>query len=230
MIHDSDGELADYLVFNESRKRGRSVSDNFKNYQFFEKETKPNAMKCRFKTDKTLTAAKETKQTITTTDGSIIHKKLASNTLKLQPTKKADETRKPTKRCTRCGCFSNEDLCDTHKRVKSEQQKRSASTETFPTMPAKQTEEISDITIISDSQSSQAKELPSTAMIDPEITVTADIKYGDGNTDEKVDKSEDSQTPATLPSVGCSAELAHRRATKDADQTPTRSSQRTRIQ
>ena len=68
-IHDSDGELVDYLVFNESRKRGRSVSDNFKNHQLFEKETKPNAMKCRFKTDKMFTAAKETKHTITTTDG-----------------------------------------------------------------------------------------------------------------------------------------------------------------
>ena len=28
-IHDSHGELADYLLFNESRKRGRSISDNF---------------------------------------------------------------------------------------------------------------------------------------------------------------------------------------------------------
>ena len=70
-----------------------------------------------------------------------------------------------------------QDLCDTHKRVKSEQQKQSTSAETFPTMPAKQTEEIPDITIISDSQSSQAEELPSTENIDPEITVTADIKY-----------------------------------------------------
>ena len=51
-IQDSYGELADYSVFNESRKRGRSVSDNFKDYQFFGKETKPSAMKCRFKTDK----------------------------------------------------------------------------------------------------------------------------------------------------------------------------------
>ena len=144
-IHDSDGELAGYLVLNESRKRGRSVSHNFKNYQFFEKETKPNAMKCRFKTDKTLTAAKETKHTITTIDGKTIHKKLASNPLKFQPSKKADEIRKPTKRCTICRRFSNE---DTHKRVKSEQQKQSTSAETFPTMPAKQTEEIPDITII----------------------------------------------------------------------------------
>ena len=74
-VHDSDGELADYLVLNESRKRGRSVRGNFKSYQFFEKETKPNVMKCRFKNNKILTAANETKHTITTTDGKVIHKK-----------------------------------------------------------------------------------------------------------------------------------------------------------
>ena len=91
-------------------------------------------------------------------------------------------------------------------------------------MPAKQTEEIPDITI-SFSQSSRAEELPSTANIDTEI-VTADIKDGDGNTDEKVDKPEDSQTPAIPPPVGCSTELAHRRTTKDADQTPTGSTQK----
>ena len=84
-------------------------------------------------------------------------------------------------------------------------------------MPAKQTEVIPDITVISDSQSSQAEELPSTAKIDPEITVTVDIKFGDGNTDENEDKREDSQTSAIPPPVGCSTELAHRRTTKDAD-------------
>ena len=47
-IHDSDGELSDYLG------RSRSVSKNLEYYQFFEKETKPNAMKCRFTTDKIL--------------------------------------------------------------------------------------------------------------------------------------------------------------------------------
>ena len=225
-IHDSDGELADYLVLNESKKRGRSVSDNSKNYQFFEKETKPNALKCRFKTDKILTAAKETKNTITTTDGKTIHKKLASNPFKFQPSKKADETRKPTKRCTRCGRFSNEDLCDTHKRVKSDQQKQSTSAETFPTMPDKQTEENPDITVISDSQSSQVGELPSTENIDPEITVTVDIKYDNGNTDEKADKPEENQTPSIPPPVSCSTELAHRRTSKDADQTPAGSPQK----
>ena len=58
---DSDGELADYLVLNESKKRGRS------------------------------------------------------------PSKKPDETRKPTMICKRCGCFSNGDLCDTHKRLYNKQ-------------------------------------------------------------------------------------------------------------
>ena len=72
-------------------------------------------------------------------------------------------------------------------------------------MPVKQT------TISSDSQSSQAEELPSTANIDPEITVTADIKFDNGNTDEKVDKPEDSQKPAIPPPGSCSTELAQRR-------------------
>ena len=57
-------------------------------------------MKCRFETDKILTAAKKTKQIITTTAGKTIHKKLASNPFKFQPSKKADESRNPTKRCT----------------------------------------------------------------------------------------------------------------------------------
>ena len=33
-IHDSDGELTDYLVFSESKKRGRSVSKNLKHTIF----------------------------------------------------------------------------------------------------------------------------------------------------------------------------------------------------
>ena len=37
-IQDSDGEFSDYLVLNESRKRGRSVSGDFKSYKFFGKK------------------------------------------------------------------------------------------------------------------------------------------------------------------------------------------------
>ena len=36
-IHDSDGEMADYLVLNESKKRPRAVSQNFKQYQLYER-------------------------------------------------------------------------------------------------------------------------------------------------------------------------------------------------
>ena len=109
--------------------------------------------------------------------------------------------------------------------MKSEQQKQSTSAETFPTMLAKQTEEIQDITVMFDSQFSQVEELPFTENIDPEITVTADNKYDNGNTDEKADKPEENQTPSIPPPVSCSTQLAHRRTTKDADQTPTGSPQ-----
>ena len=32
--NDAEGEMADYLVFNETKKKGRSVGQDFKNYQF----------------------------------------------------------------------------------------------------------------------------------------------------------------------------------------------------
>ena len=59
--NDSDGEMADCLVLNGTRKRGRTVSRDFKKYQFFEKENKPDSMKCSFKTNKILTAVKAVK-------------------------------------------------------------------------------------------------------------------------------------------------------------------------
>ena len=225
-VHDSDGELADYLVLNESRKRGRSVRDNFKSYQFFEKETKPNAIKCRFKTNKNLTAAKEAKHTITTTDGKVIHKKLASNPLKFQPTKKAEEPRKPTNRCTRCGRFSHDDLCDTHKRIRSEQQGQSTRADrTMPTMPIERAEVRPDITVISNSQSSHADELPSTADIDPELTVTAEIKY-----DAAVKPTEETRDSETIsPPVDCITEKTKQRTAKAFDNTPTGSPQKTHM-
>ena len=57
--NDSGGEIADYVVLNDSKKRTRPVSREFKQYQFFDKGNTPNAMKCRFKTNKILTAVKE---------------------------------------------------------------------------------------------------------------------------------------------------------------------------
>ena len=84
-INDAEGEMADYLVLNDTRTRNRSVGREFKKYQFLEKENKPNSMKCGFKTNETLTAITETDYTVTISDGGTIYKKLASKPLKFQP-------------------------------------------------------------------------------------------------------------------------------------------------
>ena len=42
-INDSEGEMADYILLNDSKKRTRSVSREFRQYQFFERKNKPNA-------------------------------------------------------------------------------------------------------------------------------------------------------------------------------------------
>ena len=57
-------------------------------------------MKCRFKTNKLLTAVKETEHTVTTSEGKIIHKKLASKPMKFLLPKKSEEKRKPTNRAS----------------------------------------------------------------------------------------------------------------------------------
>ena len=56
MINDTEGKMANYIVLNDTRKRGRSVSRNFKTNQFYEKENKPNSMKFGYKTNRVLTA------------------------------------------------------------------------------------------------------------------------------------------------------------------------------
>ena len=40
-INDAEGEMADYLVLNDTRKRSRSVSRKIKKYQFLEKKINP---------------------------------------------------------------------------------------------------------------------------------------------------------------------------------------------
>ena len=51
-INDSDGEMADYMVLNDTKKKGRSVGRNLLKYQFYEKEIEPDSMKFGFKTEK----------------------------------------------------------------------------------------------------------------------------------------------------------------------------------
>ena len=64
-----------------------------------------------------LTAIKETKHTVTTSEGKTIHKKLASKPVKFQLWRKPEEKRRPTNKCRRCGKFCQGEICDTHKRV-----------------------------------------------------------------------------------------------------------------
>ena len=147
-INGSEGEMADYMVINDWKKKPRSVSREFKQYQAFEKENKANAMKCRFKSNKMLTAVKETKHTVTTSKGKIIHKKLESKPIKFQLSNKSEEKRKPTNRCIRCGKFGEGDYCDTHKRVYGvpEDTHEPSSSYTLPTMPQKRST-YGDITV-----------------------------------------------------------------------------------
>ena len=99
-------------------------------------------MKCRFKTNEILTAVNETDQTVTTADGKVIHKKLASNLQKFQPSKRSDQARKPTNRCRRRGRFSEDEYCETHKRLMAEnsgksgrQQDEASTSKSFPKLP-----------------------------------------------------------------------------------------------
>ena len=154
-IYNSEGEMSDYMILNDSKKKVRSVSREFKQYQFFEKENKPNAMKCKFKTNKWLTAVTETKHTVTTSEGKTIHKKLASKPIKFQLPKKSEEKRKPTNRCIRCGKFSQGDYCDTHKRVYGvpKDTDEPSSSNTLPTKPQKRSTYGDIITTVTETNS-----------------------------------------------------------------------------
>ena len=76
-------------------------------------------MKCRFKTNKTLTAISN-RPYYHHGRRKLLHEKLASNPLKFQPPKKPEEARKPTNRCRRCGKISQGDLFETHRRLMAE--------------------------------------------------------------------------------------------------------------
>ena len=92
-------------------------------------------MKCRFKTNKILTAVKETDHTVTTYEGKVINRKLAAKT-NLQLSRRPEEQRKPTSRGLRCRRFSQGDFCDIHRRIlglPSHTQEASCSY-TLPTM------------------------------------------------------------------------------------------------
>ena len=129
-------------------------------------------MKCRIKVNKTLTAVRKTGHTITTADGNVIHKKLASNPLKFP--KKPGESRKPT---SRCGKISQGDFCQTQKRLISEKLKRdeAGTSKSFPKLPNRDAEERTVITITTDSQTADAEENSTTADEHPEADEITEI-------------------------------------------------------
>ena len=116
-------------------------------------------MKCKFKTNKILTAVKETKHTVTTSEGKTIHKKLASKPIKFQLPKKSEGKRKPTNRCIGCGKFSQGDYCDTHKRVYGvhKDTDEPSSSYTLPTMPQKRSTYVDIITTATETNSPTAE-------------------------------------------------------------------------
>ena len=220
-VNDSEGEMADYMVLNDSKKRARSVSREFKQYQFFEKEIKPNAMKNRFKTNKMLTAVKETQYTVTTPEGKIIHKKLASKPIKFQLPKKPEERRKPTNRCIKCGKFSQGDYCDTHKRVYGvpKDTDEPSSSNTLPTMPQKRST-YGDITATAtetDSPPAEGEE----QQTDATITVTET---------QPTEDTPGTNTPLPSTLVQCSTSHGTRPTQpEDGSQTPIRATVRAEV-
>ena len=96
-------------------------------------------MKCRFNTTKMLTAVKETKNTVTTSEGKTKHKKLESKPIKFQLSRKPEERRKPTNRCRGCGKFCQREYIDIHKRVYGipNNPQEPGCSYTLPTMPQK---------------------------------------------------------------------------------------------
>ena len=208
-INDAGVELADYLVLNESKKKGRSVSRDFKKYQFFEKENKPNSMKCGFKTNKVLTAVAETGHTVTTSEGRVIHKKLASKPLKLQISRKPEEQRRPTNRCRRCGKFSSGEWCETHLRLEAARQDNnnnepSTSHTTIPTMPSKK-RSYSRV-VLYDSSSNDSGPINNqadTTTSEEENTDDITLKDMIGREVERIR----SETPMPSSPIGCSTEL-----------------------
>ena len=134
------------------------MSRQYKQYQFFEKEKKLNAMNCRIKTNKILTAVKEAGHTVSASEGETIHKKLASKPIKFQLSRRPEEQRKPTSRCRRCGKFSQGEYCDNHERVLglSNSPQETSCSYTLPTMPQKRSMYSSDaFTSITETYDSQ---------------------------------------------------------------------------
>ena len=97
-----------------------------------------------------------------------MHKKLAANPIRFQPSAKPNETRSPINRCRR---RSNEDFCETHRRLLTENCADAGSPRrTFPTMPLRETEDSLELTVITGDQKTKTEEHPITQKVAPGTT------------------------------------------------------------
>ena len=193
------------------------MSPEFKQYQFFEKENNPNALICRFKNIKLLTGVKETKHTITTSEGKTIHKKLASKPIKFQLSRKPEERQKPTNRCRRCGLCSQGELCDTHKRVYEipTSPQGPCSSYTLPTMPQKRSTYIDKTTTHAETDAHE-----------PQAATPADEQLEEQNptveeSQPKRDNAPEANTPLPTTPIQCSTSHRPRPSQREDDQQTT---------
>ena len=215
--------MADYLVLNDAQRRNHSVSREFKKYQFLEKENKPNSMKCGFKTNKILTAVKETDHNVTSSDGKTIHKKLAYKPLKFQTSRKTDEQKKAITRCKKCGKFSSGKFCEAHRHLdnnNNDAEEGPSTSRALPTMPTKRKykrvvtyDSSSRESKAADSSSGEDNRYSGREEEDPEET---DLGAEIGRNIERLRE----QTPAPTTQVGCSTGRASNPPQSDVQGTP----------
>ena len=177
-------------------------------------------MKCGFETNKTLTAVKESDHTITTSEGRIIHKKIASKPLKFQTSRKTDDQKRAITRCRKCGKFSGGELCETHQRQDTNNNaadNEPSTSHTIPKMPAKM-KYNRVVTYHSSSRESNLTDASpgedsSDTVEDPEETnLRAEIG-------REIERLRD-QTPTLTTPIGCSTELAKNPPQPDHSGTP----------
>ena len=106
------------------------------------------------------------------------------------------------------------------KRKENKETEKASSSKTLPTMPGSEPIETHEVTVISDSQSTTAEKVRNIIGSEQDLTVTAELKYTDGQKVKSTDTSSNVQTPMKTSLGGCSTERANRRTIPDSNTTP----------
>ena len=184
-------------------------------------------MKCGFKTNKILTAVAETDHTVTTSEGRVIHLKMASRPLKFQTSRKPEEPRKATNRCHRCGKFSSGELCETHLRIRAARQddnnNEPSTSHTLPTMPTTSTKKKRAYSRVITYDSSSHDSEPNSNHADKDSSDEEEELPDDTVLRTEIGREIDrirSQTPMPASPIGCSTEIVTEIAQPDTSGTP----------